>query len=264
MTTQHNLNDDSPKKISLIKLEFMQAGSDDIPTLLEKYSTDERSGVITVCNQYRNKALSLQKELDRLEKMKEYEKKYSNYEYICGIDEVGRGPFAGPVIAAAVILPKDCDILYINDSKQLSEKKREELYDEIVSKALAYGIGSVPPNQIDEINILQATYEAMRKAIGNLKIKPDLLLNDAVTIPGVEIKQVPIIKGDAKSISIAAASIIAKVTRDRMMGAYHQVFPQYDFASNKGYGSAKHIEAIKHYGLTPIHRRTFVTNFITE
>ncbi len=264
MTAELNSNNEVPKKISLIKLEFMQAENDDIPALLEKYSTDERSGVITICNQYRNKTLSLQKELIRLEKMKEYEKKYSDYEYICGIDEVGRGPFAGPVIAAAVILPKDCEILYINDSKQLSEKKREELYDEIISKAIAYGIGSVPPNQIDEINILQATYEAMRKAIGNLKIKPDLLLNDAVTIPGVDIKQIPIIKGDAKSISIAAASIVAKVTRDRMMGAYHKVFPQYDLASNKGYGSAKHIEAIKQYGLTPIHRRSFVKNFITE
>ncbi len=264
MIMKNNSKDDTPKKISLIKLEFMQAAKDELPALLEKYSTDERSGVITVCNQYRNKTLSLQKEIERLEKMKEYENKYSNYEYICGIDEVGRGPFAGPVIAAAVILPKDCNILYINDSKQLSEKKREELYDEIISKAIAFGIGSVPPNQIDELNILQATYEAMRKAIGNLKIKPDLLLNDAVTIPGIDIRQVPIIKGDAKSISIAAASIVAKVTRDRMMGAYHQIFPQYDFVNNKGYGSAKHIDAIKHYGLTPIHRRSFVKNFITQ
>lgn len=254
----------TPKKIAEIKLEFMQASNENIPALLEKYELDERSGVITICNQYRNKTQSLQKELERLAKMKSYEEKYSNSEYICGIDEVGRGPFAGPVIAAAVILPKDCNILYINDSKQLSEKKREELYDEIISKAVAFGIGSVPPNQIDEINILQATYEAMRKAIGNLKIRPDLLLNDAVTIPGVDIKQIPIIKGDAKSVSIAAASIVAKVTRDRMMGAYHTVFPQYDFASNKGYGSAKHIEAIKLYGLTPIHRRSFVKNIIVE
>ncbi|MDF2908161.1 MAG: rnhB [Herbinix sp.] len=264
MATEFNTDNNIIKKISIIKLEFMQATSDDIPALLELYSNDERSGVITICNQYRNKTLCLQKELERLEKMKEYEKKYNDYEYICGIDEVGRGPFAGPVIAAAVILPKDCEILYINDSKQLSEKKREELYDEIVSKAVAYGIGSVPPNQIDEINILQATYEAMRKAIGNLKVKPDLLLNDAVTIPQVNIKQIPIIKGDAKSVSIAAASIIAKVTRDRMMGAYHQIFPEYDLASNKGYGSPNHIEAIKKYGLTPIHRRSFVKNFIEE
>lgn len=264
MTNVNNPMDQTPKKIAQIKLEFMQASKEEILVLLEKYDGDERSGAVTICNQYRNKAQMLQKELERLAKMKIYEQKYNDYEYICGIDEVGRGPFAGPVIAAAVILPKDCEILYINDSKQLSEKKREELYDEIISKAIAYGIGSVPPNQIDEINILQATYEAMRKAIGNLKVRPDILLNDAVTIPGVDIKQVPIIKGDAKSVSIAAASIIAKVTRDRMMGAYHQVFSQYDFASNKGYGSAKHIEAIKQYGLTPIHRRTFVKNFYTE
>lgn len=262
MIKDEHIGDETPKKISFIKLEFMQAKDSDIPALLEKYSTDDRSGVITVCNQYKNKLDSLKKELDRLEVMKQYENKYRDYQYICGIDEVGRGPFAGPVMACAVILPKNCDILYLNDSKQLSEKKREELYDEIISKAVAFGIGSVPPNQIDEINILQATYEAMRKAINNLSIKPDILLNDAVTIPGVNIKQIPIIKGDAKSISIAAASIVAKVTRDRLMVAYDKVFPGYDFAGNKGYGSPKHIEAIKELGLTPIHRRSFVKNFI--
>lgn len=251
------------KKIALVKLEFMQAAKEAIPALLSHYESDERSGVITICNQYRNKLVSSQNEQNRLEVMKKYEKEYSEYEYICGIDEVGRGPFAGPVIASAVILPKDCDILYINDSKQLSEKKREELYDEIISKAIAFGIGSVPPDQIDEMNILQATYEAMRKAISNMKIKPDILLNDAVTIPGVDIKQVPIIKGDAKSISIAAASIVAKVTRDRMMIAYDKIFPGYDLASNKGYGSPKHIEAIKKLGLTPIHRKSFVKNFMS-
>jgi len=251
----------TPKKIAQIKLEFMQATSSEIPALLEKYYEDNRSGALTVCNQYKNKLEAQQKELDRLAVMKQFETKYSDYQFIGGIDEVGRGPFAGPVIACAVILPKDCNILYINDSKQLSEKKREELYDEIISSAIAFGIGSVPPNQIDEINILQATYEAMRKAINNLSVKPDILLNDAVTIPGVSIKQIPIIKGDAKSISIAAASIVAKVTRDRLMIAYDKVFPGYDFASNKGYGSAKHIEAIKEFGLTPIHRRSFVKNF---
>jgi len=250
------------KIISHIKLEFMQATSSDIPVLLEKYHEDERSGVLAICNQYKNRLEVQQKELDRLTVMKQFETKYSEYQFIGGIDEVGRGPFAGPVIACAVILPKDCNILYINDSKQLSEKKREELYDEIISSAIAFGIGSVPPNKIDEINILQATYEAMRKAISNLSVKPDILLNDAVTIPGVNIKQIPIIKGDAKSISIAAASIIAKVTRDRIMIAYDKVFPGYDFASNKGYGSAKHIEAIKEFGLTPIHRRSFVKNFL--
>lgn len=262
MLGEGNFEELIPKKISHIKMEFMQAKESEISGLLEKYSTDDRSGVITVCNQYRNKEMNLQKELERLAVMKQYENKYNSYEYICGIDEVGRGPFAGPVIACAVILPKDCNILYINDSKQLSEKKREELYDEIISKAIAFGIGSMPPDKIDEVNILQATYEAMRKAISNLSVKPDILLNDAVTIPGVAIKQVPIIKGDAKSVSIAAASIVAKVTRDRLMVAYDKVFPGYDLASNKGYGSPKHIEAIKELGLTPIHRRSFVKNFI--
>ena len=165
-------------------------------------------------------------------------------------------------MAGAVILPKDCDILYINDSKKLSAAKREELYRVIMEKAVAVGIGTVSPERIDEINILQATYEAMRQAISKLEVKPDILLNDAVTIPGVDIRQVPIIKGDAKSISIGAASIVAKVTRDRMMVEYDKVFPEYGFASNKGYGSAEHIQALKTYGPSPIHRASFIKNFV--
>ncbi len=194
--------------------------------------------------------------------MKEYEKKYAEYSFICGIDEVGRGPLAGPVVAGAVILPKNCDILYLNDSKQLSEKKREELYDVIMEKAVSTGLGFVSPERIDEINILQATYEAMREAIGKLTPEPDLLLNDAVTIPGVKIRQIPIIKGDTKSISIAAASIIAKVTRDRLMVKYDEIYPEYGFVSNKGYGAQAHIEALKKYGPTPIHRKSFIKNLI--
>ena len=194
--------------------------------------------------------------------MKEYEKRYDSFSYICGIDEVGRGPLAGPVVAGAVILPKDCDILYLNDSKQLSEKKREELYAVIMEKAIATGLGFVAPQRIDEINILQATYEAMREAVSKLNPQPDLLLNDAVTIPGILVKQVPIIKGDAKSISIAAASIIAKVTRDRLMVDYGTVYPEYGFASNKGYGAKAHLEALKKYGPTPIHRQSFIKNLI--
>ncbi len=165
-------------------------------------------------------------------------------------------------MAAAVILPKDCDILYINDSKKLSAAKREELYDVIMEKAVSVGIGMVGPERIDEINILQATYEAMRQAIGQLDPQPDLLLNDAVTIPKVEIRQVPIIKGDAKSISIGAASIIAKVTRDRLMENYEDIYPGYGFAANKGYGSAEHIAALKKLGPTLIHRVTFIKNFV--
>lgn len=204
----------------------------------------------------------LEKELFRLKEMSAYEEEYASCQYICGIDEVGRGPLAGPVVAGAVILPKDEMILYLNDSKKLSEKKRELLYDEIMEKAVATGIGMVSPERIDEINILQATYEAMRQAIDQLKVKPDILLNDAVTIPQVEIKQVPIIKGDAKSISIAAASIIAKVTRDRLMKEYDNILPGYDFASNKGYGTKAHIEGVKKLGPSPIHRKTFIKNFV--
>ena len=157
----------------------------------------------------------LRLEKERMYEMFSFEREYGNHQAICGIDEVGRGPFAGPVVAAAVILPKDCDILYINDSKKLTAAKRDELYDVIMEKAVSVGIGMASHERIDEINILQATYEAMRQAIGKLDPAPDLTLNDAVTIPGVDIKQVPIIKGDAKSISIGAASIVAKVTRPR-------------------------------------------------
>lgn len=205
----------------------------------------------------------LEKELLRLKGMREYEDKYPAA-VVCGIDEAGRGPLAGPVVAGAVILPKDCQILYLNDSKKLSEKKREALFDEIKEKAVAYGIGIAGPGRIDEINILQATYEAMREAIGQLKVTPDLLLNDAVTIPKVDVMQIPIIKGDSKSVSIAAASILAKVTRDRMMAEYDKLFPEYGFARHKGYGTAVHIQALKEHGPCPIHRKTFIKKFVSE
>lgn len=204
----------------------------------------------------------LRQEKERMHEMFAYERKYGQYNYICGVDEVGRGPFAGSVVAAAVILPKDCDILYLNDSKKISEKKRDILYDEIYEKAVAVGIGMASEKVIDEINILQATYKAMQSAIEKLEVVPDLLLNDAVTIPEISIPQVPIIKGDAKSASIAAASIVAKVTRDRMMKEYDAVYPGYQFARNKGYGTKAHIEAIKAQGICEIHRRTFVKKYI--
>ena len=216
----------------------------------------------TKAEQEAKKALAIQKEQERMYELFAYEREYAAYQAICGIDEVGRGPLAGPVVASAVILPKDCDILYINDSKKLSEKKREMLYDEIMEKAVDVGIGIVGPERIDEINILQATYEAMREAISKLSVQPDLLLNDAVKIPGVTLPQVSIIKGDAKSASIGAASIIAKVTRDRMMVEYDSIFPEYGFAANKGYGTAIHIAALKELGPTPIHRRSFISNFV--
>ena len=205
----------------------------------------------------------LEKELLRLEAMKAYEKENKDCALICGIDEAGRGPLAGPVAAGAVILPRDCTILYLNDTKKLSEKRREELFLEIKEKALAWNVAVVSPARIDEINILQATYEAMRQAISQLNVIPEILLNDAVTIPGVDIMQVPIVKGDAKSVSIAAASILAKVTRDRMMMEYDQIYPEYGFAKHKGYGTAAHIAALKEYGPCPIHRRTFIKKFVT-
>ena len=208
------------------------------------------------------RAARLQKEMERVEAMCAYEKEYAGYALICGVDEVGRGPFAGPVMAGAVILPKDIRIPYINDSKKLSEKRREALYDEIMEKAVSVGIGMVSPQRIDEINILQATYEAMREAIGALSAQPDLILADAVKIPEVDIPQVSIIKGDAKSQTIAAASIIAKVTRDRLMKEYDQIMPEYHFASNKGYGTREHIEALRKYGPTAIHRRSFIGKYI--
>ena len=210
----------------------------------------------------RRREEKLQKEIARTEAMSVYEKKYGSYLAICGIDEVGRGPLAGPVVAGAVILPKNHQILYLNDSKKLSEKKREELFAVIMKEAVATGIGMVSPAKIDEINILQATYEAMRLAIADLGTEPDLLLNDAVTIPGVPYRQIPIIKGDAQSVSIAAASIIAKGTRDRLMVEYDKVIPGYEFAKNKGYGTKAHIAALKELGPSPIHRATFIKNFV--
>lgn len=204
----------------------------------------------------------LEKELERLSLMREFERQYEDYAFICGIDEAGRGPLAGPVATGAAILPKDCQILYLNDSKKLSESRREELFLEIKEKAVAWSVGIVGPERIDEINILQATYEAMRQAISKLDPVPQVLLNDAVTIPGVAIPQVPIIKGDAKSVSIAVASILAKVTRDHMMEEYDKDYPEYGFAKHKGYGTPAHITALKEFGPTPIHRRTFITKFV--
>ena len=250
------------EKIGEIKEKLAALGDGDLASFIRQYSSDERSGVIKLVDTARKRCDRYEKELQRTEALKKYEKEYDKYSYICGIDEVGRGPLAGPVVAGAVILPKDCDILYINDSKKLSAAKREELYDIIMEKAVAVGIGMVGPDRIDEINILQATYEAMRQAIGKLDPQPALLLNDAVTIPQVTIPQVPIIKGDAKSISIGAASIVAKVTRDRLMETYADIYPEYGFAGNKGYGSAEHIAALKQYGPTPIHRRSFIGHFV--
>ncbi|MCC8149957.1 MAG: ribonuclease HII [Lachnospiraceae bacterium] len=250
------------KKTGEIRAELQSAADNELPAFITAYEADPRAGVQSLVVQARKRVAKREAEIARTENLKIYERKYADYEFICGIDEVGRGPLAGPVVAGAVILPKDCRILYINDSKKLSTKKREELYDVIMDQAVAVGTGMRSPQRIDEINILQATYEAMREAIGKLDPQPTLLLNDAVTIPEVSIRQVPIIKGDAKSISIGAASIVAKVTRDRLMVEYDRIMPEYGFAANKGYGSAAHIEALKKYGPTPIHRQSFIGHFV--
>ena len=235
-----------------------------LENLEQTYREDTRSGVQALIRRSEKQRETLEKETARIYQLQQYERDYENEGLICGIDEVGRGPLAGPVVAGAVILPKNCKILYLNDSKQLSAEKREQLYDVILEHAVAVGIGIVSPQRIDEINILQATYEAMRQAIEKLNPQPAVLLNDAVRIPQVAIQQVPIIKGDAKSVSIAAASIVAKVTRDRMMEQYEEVFPGYGFARNKGYGSKEHIEALQTMGPTAIHRRSFIGHFVKE
>ena len=250
------------QSISAIREIFAAASETELPALYLEYEEDSRAGVQNLIQKYQKQEEALKKERERTEQMKIYEHKYEDLGWICGIDEVGRGPLAGPVVAGAVILPRDRKILYLNDSKQLTAKKRDELYDVIMREAVAVGIGYASPARIDEINILQATYEAMREAISKLSVKPDVLLNDAVKIPQVDIRQVPIITGDAKSVSIAAASIVAKVTRDRLMEEYDKVLPGYGFASNKGYGSAEHIAALKEIGPSPIHRQSFIGHFV--
>ncbi len=252
------------KSIADIREELEQAGDEERKELLNLYREDTRKGVIRLIEKYEKSLEKLKKERERLARMRIYEEKYEHIGLVCGVDEAGRGPLAGPVVAGAVILPAGCEILYLNDSKQLSAKMRETLYDEIYQKAVAVGVGIVGHERIDEINILQATYEAMRKAVASLETVPQVLLNDAVTIPDITIPQVPIIGGDAKSLSIAAASVVAKVTRDRIMCEYDREMPQYGFASHKGYGSAAHMEAIRRYGPSRIHRKSFLKNILGQ
>ena len=206
-----------------------------------------------------------EKEVERLNKLKEFEKKLHDegIKYIAGIDEAGRGPLAGPVVIGCVIMPQDSFIEYVNDSKKVSETKREMLYEKITDEAIAWSTGIVWQNEIDEINILNATKKALTMAIDNLKVKPDKIVVDA--LDKIETRGIPyisVIKGDAKIYSISVASIIAKVTRDRIMREYDEIYPEYGFSGHKGYGTAKHIQAIKEYGICPLHRRSFVKNFI--
>ncbi len=250
------------ESIAVIRERFARATEKETAELIRELEADSRSGVRNLAAKAQKQLEKLAAERARLDQMRVYERQYGSEGLVCGVDEAGRGPLAGPVVAGAVILPPDCEILYLNDSKKLTAARREALYDEITEKALAWGVGIIGPQRIDEINILQADYEAMCEALGKLSVMPRVLLNDAVTIPQVKIKQVPIIKGDAKSVSIAAASILAKVTRDRIMTEYAELFPAYGFERNKGYGSAEHIEALKHKGPCQIHRRTFITHFV--
>ena len=206
-----------------------------------------------------------EKEVERLNKLKEFENKLykDGIKYIAGIDEAGRGPLAGPVVIGCVIMSQDSFIEYVNDSKKVSETKREMLYDKIKNEAIAWSTGIVWQDEIDEINILNATKKALTIAIDNLKVKPDKIIVDA--LDKIETRGIPyisVIKGDAKIYSISAASIIAKVTRDRIMREYDEIYPEYGFSGHKGYGTAKHIQAIKEYGICPLHRRSFVKNFI--
>ena len=250
------------ESIKDIKVKLDISSIEAIDSFINEYKDDNRSGVISLVDRAEKSKAALNKEYERLYAMRQYERENSWASYIAGVDEVGRGPLAGPVVTCALILPKDADILYVNDSKKLSKKKREELYDEIIDKAIAYSIGIRDHKIIDEINILNATLSAMADSINSLSVKPDLVLVDAVHIPDIDIRQESIIKGDAKSISIAAASIVAKVYRDRLMEEYASKYQEYGFESNMGYGSAKHIEAIKKYGPCPIHRRSFIGNFV--
>lgn len=206
-----------------------------------------------------------EKEIERLKKLKEFENKLYNegVQYIAGMDEAGRGPLAGPVVVGCAIMKPESFIEYVNDSKKLSETKREMLYEKITNEAIAWSTGIIWQDEIDEINILNATKKALTLAIDNLKIKPDKIVVDALDkIDTRGIPYISVIKGDAKIYSISAASIIAKVTRDRIMREYDEVYPEYGFSTHKGYGTAKHIQAIKEYGICPLHRKTFTKNFI--
>ena len=206
-----------------------------------------------------------EKELERLTNLKSMEKELydKGFEYICGIDEAGRGPLAGPVVVAGVIMPKDSMIEGVNDSKKVSEKKREKLYDMIIEEAISYSVAIIGQDVIDEINILNATKQGVTKVVEELDVKPNLILVDPLT--HINTKGIPydsIIKGDAKCYNIAAASILAKVTRDRIMREWDEIYPQYGFINHKGYGTAKHIQALKEYGPCPIHRKSFITHFV--
>lgn len=252
------------KSVKDIKELTDSLSTDNYLEYIEMLRNDERKSVQNIAVKMAKKLDAIRKENERLETINIFENEGydKGYLHIGGIDEAGRGPLAGPVVAAVVVFKPNTKIEGINDSKKLSEAKRDELFDIIKEQALDYGIGIVNNNEIDEFNILQATYMAMKKAINCLEKAPDYLLIDAATIPGVDTPQKPIIKGDSKSISIAAASILAKVTRDSIMYQYDEMYPEYGFKSHKGYGTKEHYEAIEKHGITPIHRKSFLKNVL--
>jgi len=256
-------------KLTQKEIKSRIANLDPLAALEELYrirdlQEEQETNVDKLIAEYKKKAAEFEDELTRFKSMCTYENKayQKGYKYIAGIDEAGRGPLAGPVVAAAVILPENIFIKNLKDSKKLSSKQRDILYDEIKSKALAFGIGLSDEKCIDKMNILNATKNAMEQAINSLEIKPDIIFIDAIKLDRILLPQVSIIDGDNLSISIAAASIIAKVTRDRLIEEYDRIYPEYGFAKHKGYGTKEHIEAIKKYGICPIHRLSFVKKFI--
>lgn len=253
------------ESIAAIKEKYKAAEGSQLQTFIDTYGQDSRSGVRKLTESAGRRLAAWKKELGRIDAMLQIERGCAaQYSVICGVDEAGRGPLAGPVVAGAVILNPDDPILYVNDSKQLSPAMREKLYTQITERAVSWAAGCADHEEIDRINILQADYQAMRRAVAKLSPQPDLLLNDVVVIPDLPVQQISLIKGDARCLSIAAASIVAKVTRDRMMMEYDKMYPEYHFAQNKGYGTAEHIEAIRKYGPCPIHRRSFISHFWKE
>lgn len=248
--------------VNQIKQHLSSVDLDKIPEAIKIYLEDERISVKKLIEQYQKKYIKYQNELQRIKEISKYETELyqKGKTFIAGIDEVGRGPLAGPVMTCAVILPKDCNVLGINDSKKLSASQRKNICIQLKKIAIDISISKVEADEIDKINILQSVYKSMKQSVNNLNTKPDIVLVDAVSIPDINVEQLSIVKGDAKSISIAAASIIAKVTRDKLMDEYNKKYPEYGFERNKGYGTKEHIDAIKEHGLCPIHRRTFVKN----
>lgn len=248
-------------KIKDIESIFKAAPLEGLLDIIKQYESDERSGVQKLITQYRKKYKQHEVLSDEWAMRMAFDEVFEKHEILVGVDEVGRGPLAGPVVAAAVVLPSEAEILGLKDSKKLSYAQKEELFVAIKEQAIAIGVGIVNAERIDEINILQATFEAMRQALDQIGIDYTTILVDGnKEIPGIEMTQHAIIGGDNKSASIAAASVIAKVTRDRMMEEYAVLYPGYDWESNKGYGSQKHYEGIHQKGITPLHRKSFLKN----